>query len=101
MRRVLVLLPLLVAGVLAGTVTASAAPAPAAGERWALIIGVDRFQGATRPNFGAVADAADFQQVLLKAGFAQDHIGVLTDGGATAGAIRADMQWLVDRSGSR
>ena len=99
MRRVLLLLPLLVLGVLGSTVAASAQPAPAPGERWALIIGVDRFQGATRPNFGAVADAADFQQVLLKAGFAQDHIRVLTDGGATAGAIRAGMQWLVDRSG--
>ena len=102
MRRVLLLLPLLLAGVLGGlgsTPAASAAPAPAAAERWALIVGVDRFQGSTRPNFGAVNDAADVRQALLKAGFADDHIKVLTDSGATAGTIRAGLQWLVDRSG--
>ena len=99
MRRVVVLLTLLVAAGLAGVVSASAAPAPAAGERWALIVGVDRFQGKTRPNYGAVADAADFRQALLKNGWADDHIRVLTDGAATAGAIRAGLQWLVERSG--
>jgi len=102
MRRVLLLLPLLLVGVLGGpgsTPAASAAPAPAAAERWALIVGVDRFQGSTRPNFGAVNDAADVRQALLRAGFADDHIKVLTDSGATAGTIRAGLQWLVDRSG--
>lgn len=100
MRRVF-LLPLLLAGVLGGLVAApgaSAAPAPVAGERWALIVGVDRFQGNTRPNFGAVNDAANVRQALLQNGWADDHIKVLTDGGATAGAIRAGLQWLVDRS---
>jgi len=100
MRRVLLLLPLLLAGALGGLGSAaSAAPAPAAAERWALIVGVDRFQGSTRPNFGAVNDAADVRQALLRAGFADDHIKVLTDSGATAGTIRAGLQWLVDRSG--
>ena len=100
MRRML-LLSLLLAGVLGGLVAtpvASAAPAPAAGERWALIVGVDRFQGSTRPNYGAVNDAADVRQALIKNGWADDHIKVLTDGAATAGAIRAGLQWLVDRS---
>jgi hypothetical protein len=100
MRRVL-LVSLLLAGVLGGLVAtpvASAAPAPAAGERWALIVGVDRFQGGTRPNYGAVNDAADVRQALIKNGWADDHIKVLTDGAATAGAIRAGLQWLVDRS---
>jgi hypothetical protein len=99
MRRALLLLTIVVAGVLGGTVAASAAPTPAASERWALLVGIDHFQGATRPNFGAVADAADFRQALLKAGFADDHIRVLTDSGATAGAIRSGLQWLVDHSG--
>jgi hypothetical protein len=99
MRRVVLLLPLLLAGVLGSLAPATAAPAPAAGERWALIVGVDRFQGSTRPNFGAVADAADVREALLKNGWADDHIRVLTDGAATAGAIRAGLQWLVDRSG--
>jgi hypothetical protein len=100
MRRVLLLIFLL-AGVLGGVLAApvaTAAPAPAAGERWALIVGVDRFQGGTRPNNGAVNDAADVRQALLNAGWADDHIKVLTDGGATASTIRAGLQWLVDRS---
>ena len=100
MRRAL-LLSLLLAGVLGGLVAmpvASAAPAPAAGERWALIIGVDRFQGGTRPNYGGVNDAADVRQALIKHGWADDHIKVLTDGAATAAAIRAGLQWLVDHS---
>ena len=100
MRRML-LLSLLLAGVLGGLVAtpvASAAPAPAAGERWALIVGVDRFQGSTRPNYGAVNDAADVRQALIKNGWADDHIKVLTDWAATAACIRAGLQWLVDRS---
>ena len=100
MRRVPLVL-LLLAGVLGGLVAtpvASAAPAPAAGERWALIVGVDRFQGSTRPNYGAVNDAADVRQALIKHGWADDHIKVLTDGAATAAGIRAGLQWLVDHS---
>lgn len=102
MRRALVLLALLAAGVLGGVASvapASAAPAPAAGERWALVVGIDHFLGATRPNFGAVNDAADFRQALLKAGFADDHIRVLTDSAARAADIRGGLQWLVAHSG--
>src|SRR5215203_4191638 len=99
MRRVVLLLSLLVAGVLGGTAAASAAPAPAAADRWAQVVGIDHFQGSTRSNFGAVADAADFKQALLKVGVADDHIKVLTESAATAGAIRAGLQWLVDHSG--
>ena len=80
-------------------VSASAAPAPAAPERRALVIGIDEFVGGTRPNFGGVADAADFRQALLKAGWADDQIRVLTNAGATAAAIRAGLQWLVGQSG--
>jgi hypothetical protein len=101
MRRLL-LLPLLIAGVLGGVgaaIPASAATPPAAGERWALIVGIDHFLGATRTNFGAVNDAADFRQALLNAGFADDHIRVLTDAGANASDIRAGLHWLVDHSG--
>jgi hypothetical protein len=101
MRRVLLLF-LLLAGVIGGLVVtpmASAAPAPAAGERWALLVGIDRFQGGTRPNFGGANDAADVRQALLKSGWADDHIKVLTDGGATQAAIRSGLQWLVDHSG--
>ena len=102
MRRTVLLVPLLVAGVLAALTSitpAGAAPPPAPGERWALLVGVDHFLGATRPNFGAVNDATDFRQALLKAGWAADHIRVLTDGGANAADVRTGLQWLVDHSG--
>ena len=98
MRRVVLLLALVVAGALAGVVPATAASPPAAGERYALVVGVDRFQGGTRPNFGAVADAADFREALLRAGWADDHIRVLTDANATAAKIREGLRWLVERS---
>ncbi|MGI8810159.1 MAG: caspase family protein [Acidimicrobiales bacterium] len=99
MRRALLLLPLLVAGVLGATVPASAAAAPAAGERRALLVGIDTFQGATRPNFGGVGDVTDVHQALRKAGWADENVRVLTNSAATAGAIRAGLQWLVDKSG--
>ena len=102
MRRLVLLFPLLLAGVLGGLATvtpAAAAPAPAGDERWALLVGIDHFQGPTRTNFGAVNDAADFRQALLKAGWADDHIRVLTDGGAGAADIRSGLRWLVDHSG--
>jgi hypothetical protein len=102
MRRRVLLIPLLLAGVLGGMVAAtpaSAAPAASGGDRWALLVGIDHFEGPTRTNFGAVNDAADFRQALLKAGWADDHIKVLTDGGARAADIRAGFQWLVGHSG--
>lgn len=76
---------------------AEAASLPA--DRWALIVGVDRFLGSTRPNFGAAADAADMRAALIRNGFPADHIRVLTDGGARADDIRAGLRWLVDHSG--
>src|SRR4051794_19795465 len=98
MRRLLLLVPALLAGVLGVVVSAlpasAAAPAPAPAERWALLVGLDHFQGATRPNLGAVNDVATFRQALLKAGWADDHIKVLTDGAANAADIRSGMQWL-------
>lgn len=103
MRRLALLVPLVLGGLIGGLVgglaPALAAPAPAPAERWALVVGVDHFQGATRSNFGAVADAAAFRQALLKAGWPDDHIRVLTDTAATADAIRAGLRWLVDHSG--
>lgn len=98
MRRLVLLVPLVLVSVLASVGTASAAPGPAGSDRWALIVGVDHFQGATRPNFGAVNDAAAFRQALRNAGWADDHIKVLTDGGARAADIRAGLRWLVERS---
>ncbi|MGH3851848.1 MAG: hypothetical protein ACRDRT_19560, partial [Pseudonocardiaceae bacterium] len=79
---------------LAGLAQAETPPA----NRFALLIGVDRFIGATRPNFGAANDVADTRTALLQAGWASGNIKVLTDSGARADDIRAGMRWLVERS---
>ncbi|MGH2731392.1 MAG: caspase family protein [Actinomycetota bacterium] len=67
-------------------------------DRWALIVGVDRFQGRTRPNVGSVGDARDFRELLARHGWRDDRIRVLTDEAATAEGIRAGVRWLVDSS---
>lgn len=97
MRRLLILVPLIVLGVAAGLGAAQAAP-PSDGDRWALIIGIDRFQGGTRPNTGAVGDAEDMRAALLAAGWAGDHIKTLTDANATAAGIREGLAWLASKS---
>ena len=51
------------------------------------------------PTSGRSPTPPTVRQALLNAGWADDHIRVLTDGGATAAAIRGGLQWLVDHSG--
>jgi uncharacterized caspase-like protein len=97
MRRLVILAPLVALTVLAGAGVAHAGP-PANAERLALIIGVNRHQGPTRTNVGAVGDAEEMRSLLMRAGWRSDNIRVLTDGEATNGAIREGMRWLADRS---
>ncbi|MCA1691068.1 MAG: caspase family protein [Actinobacteria bacterium] len=79
------------------TAVAGAAPAPTA-ERWALLIGVSDYQPPTVTTPGSANDARDMRDVLVGAGWPQDHMRVLIDGDATAGAIREGMDWLADKS---
>jgi hypothetical protein len=76
---------------------AQAAP-PAGGDRYALVIGIDHFQGNTRPNTGAVGDANLVKSALLQAGWSSDHIRVLTDSAATKSAILDGLGWLAGHS---
>lgn len=87
----LVLSVLLVFPAGAGAVTPPA-------NRWALLIGIDTFQGSTRPNFGGVGDVTDVREALIRNGWAADHIRVLTNSGANASDIRAGLAWLVANS---
>ncbi len=66
--------------------------------RWALIIGIDTFQGATRPNVGSAGDAVDMREALVRNGFPAEQIRVLTNSGARAADIRAGLAWLVANS---
>ncbi len=79
------------------SVSLPALSAPRQGDdKWALIVGVNDHVGRTRDNIGAVGDAIAFQELLRANGWRDDRVRVLTDGTATAAAIRGGMQWLVD-----
>jgi hypothetical protein len=81
--------------------TAGVAAPPRNAERWALVIGIDRFQGRTTPNVGSAGDARDLTQVLKDSGWPDDHIVTLTDGAATAANIREGLKWLVSHASDR
>lgn len=97
MRRFLVLI------ISISMVALTAAPAltvPAQGDdRWALLIGIDDYQGTTRSNVGAVGDVNSFKTLLVQKGWREDRIRVLTDSAATQAGIRQGLQWMVDNCG--
>jgi len=78
---------------------ANLAPPGATPNVWAVVIGVQQYQGRTHPTVGGEGDANAFMQVLGNAHWPSDHILELVDGAATAGNIRNAMQWLVQHSG--
>ena len=96
MRRALVALVVLA---LAGIAVGAQASPPHDVDKWAVVIGIDHFQGRTHPNVGAVGDADDFTFMLEHQGWPSDHILELTDGAATAANIRSAFKWLHDHSG--
>lgn len=89
-------LVLSVAGIVASN-AATAAPAPTA-EKWALVIGITKYDAPTRATVGGANDAAVVQKALLANGWAGDHIKMLVDGDATAANIVEGMDWLVRNS---
>jgi hypothetical protein len=73
-------------------------PGPDAPTSFAVVIGIQNYQGKTKDTYGGRGDAAAFMEALRRTGWNRDHVIYLTEGAATAGAIRNAMQWLVDRS---
>ena len=67
-------------------------------QKWAVIVGTDRFQGRTRPNVGAVGDAHVMRDALVRNGWPEDHVLMLTERDATAARIRDSFRWLAERS---
>lgn len=94
MRRTL----LSILGLLALTVglapQVSAGPS-APSDRWALLVGINDYQGKTVDTVGSVGDVADLREVLLRSGWRDDHIMVLTENNATAARIREGWKWLI------
>lgn len=69
--------------------------------RWAVIVGVNAYQGRTRDTIGSVADATVLRDVLLAQGWREDHILVLTDGAATHDRIIRGIEWLIRSTDAR
>jgi hypothetical protein len=97
MRRTLALVAVAIAVAAAAPIAALASPGAGA-EKWAVVIGIDHFEGRTRPNVGAVGDAQDFRDMLLRTGWRSDHVLVLTDANATQAGMRAAFRWLASKA---
>jgi len=64
-------------------------------DKWAIVIGVDKFSDPTWNLKYAANDAIEFQQYLLSDGhFAADHVRLLTGRKATRDAILQAIDWL-------
>lgn len=70
---------------------------PSRDDRWALLIGVDTFQGRTRHNVGGVGDVELFQELLQRNGWRRDRVRVITNERATQAAIREGLEWIASR----
>ena len=71
-------------------------------DKWALIIGIDRFQDSRIPTLQySSKDARDFADFLVKKGnFASDHVLLLLNEDATSNKIQAALgdKWLPKRA---
>jgi hypothetical protein len=75
----------------------AASPESAVGDKWALVVGISKFKDPSINLQYAAKDAADFAQYLTKeAGFAPDHVKLLTDEEATEKHIMSELgsKWL-------
>src|SRR5687767_14482602 len=93
-RVAMAMVAVLAALALAPTVRAETPPSA----RRALLVGVDDHAGSTRDNVGAVGDVLDLRAYLDRAGFRPEDVRVLTNGQASAQAIRDGLRWLGDVS---
>jgi hypothetical protein len=68
---------------------------------WAVIIGVNAYQGRVGNTLGSVADALALRDILLARGWRADHVLVLTDAQADHdGTVRA-LEWLARSTDER
>ncbi|MCU1376531.1 MAG: hypothetical protein JWO68_3817, partial [Actinomycetia bacterium] len=70
-------------------------------ERYALLVGVNDYAGRTHDTVGAVGDATDLRDLLLRSGWRSDHIRLLLDRRAGAAAIRDGLSWLATHATPR
>ncbi|HVL98521.1 MAG TPA: caspase family protein [Egibacteraceae bacterium] len=68
---------------------------------WAVIVGVNDYQGRTGSTLGSVADAHVLRDSLFRRGWRGDHVLVLTDGAATRDWMVRALEWLVAKTDER
>src|SRR6202051_282337 len=71
--------------------------APTGGQVYALIVGINGYPHAPRLK-GALQDAQDFRETLLRAGVAEANITALFEEKATRAAVSGGMERLVNRA---
>ena len=76
-------------------------PTAAPQDRWALIVGVTNYRGNVKDTIGGANDARLVRDVLLRNGWRDDRIRILTDGQATGQAVSEGISWLQRNSSSK
>ena len=66
---------------------------------YAVIIGINNYPGTSSDLRAAVNDANDVNEALRKMGVPGDHRMLIRDGQASAGVIRASIDWLAKTAG--
>jgi Caspase domain len=87
----------LATGAGSGSVAAGAGPGPV-GEKWALVVGISKFQDKHLPRLNfASKDAKDFASLLLDPSvgrFKTANVHALDDGQVTARQLKMELNWL-------
>ncbi|MBW3576514.1 MAG: caspase family protein [Actinobacteria bacterium] len=73
-------------------------PRDPATTRWAVLIGINDYEGRTRDNVGSRQDAEDLHAHLRALGWRDDHIVLLTDRVATRENIEQAIAWLARKT---
>ena len=71
-----------------------------ASSRWALLIGINDYQGRTESNVGSKQDAQALYTYLRKLGWRADHMMLIVDLNATASHIVESIRWLASKTTS-
>lgn len=73
---------------------------PAESDRWALLIGIEQYQGRTQDIVGGQGDVNLMRDLLVRNGWSGERIRTLTNHQATASAIRQGLEWIAGNCAS-